>query len=61
MDLVTSPTAISPSPNTKSHNEKEEQAKLLPSHGISLQTGSHPAAHRPVAVKHVYGIPSLMN
>ena len=56
MDLMTSPTAISLRPNGEESGEKEEHAHLVPSHGISVQTGSHAAAHRPSPIKHVYGV-----
>lgn len=54
MDFVTSPTPLSPLPKSASGREKEEQAGLVPSHGIFVQAGSHPMTHRPSAVKHVY-------
>lgn len=61
MDLMTSPTAISTLPRTDSRGDREEQAGLVLSHGISVQTDSHstahrPAAHRPAAIKHVYNL-----
>ena len=59
MDLMISPTALSSTPKLDSAAEKEEQAGLVPSRGISAQKGSHPTAHRPLAVKHVYAFPIL--
>lgn len=58
MDFLTSPTAIPLQPHGEKSGEKEVQAGLVPSHGISVQAGSHPAPYRPSPVKHVYEVPA---
>jgi hypothetical protein len=60
MDFMTSPKPISPSPNAESKSEREKQAGIVPSQGISVQGDSQNVVHRPPAIRHVYDVPHFL-